>query len=138
MKRFEGFGFGILSEIHCPPADTLFGNTVFRGDAVNCPSSFQMETDNLFFKFRSITLWHNMYLFSLQNDYILISHYCYNFTLSPLCLCMLVWVAIRTPRLAGQGLHTSISASPPEVDIEPAPVVLFTGTVHAIVLPILH
>lgn len=54
------------------------------------------------------------------------------------CFCVLVWMAVGTPGLAGQGLHTSIPASPPEVDIGPALVVLSAGTAHAIFLRVFH
>ena len=46
-----------------------------------------------------------------------------------LCCCMLVWVAVRPPRLASQGLHTFIPTGPPEVDARTAPVVLPAGMV---------
>ena len=51
---------------------------------------------------------------------------------------MLVWVALRPPGLAGQGLHTPIPASPPEVDIRPALAVLPAGSADAIFLRIFH
>ena len=66
-------GLAFFPEFIAPPADAFFGNAVFRGDAVNCPSFFQTEADDLLFKFRSIILWHNKYLFSLQIDDILLA-----------------------------------------------------------------
>lgn len=54
------------------------------------------------------------------------------------CLCVLVWMAVGPPRLTGQGLHTSIPAGPPEVDIGPALIVLPAGPAHAVFLCILH
>ena len=54
------------------------------------------------------------------------------------CFGMLVWMAVRTPRLAGQGLHTPVPASPPEVDIRPALIVFPAGPADAIFLRVFH
>ena len=51
---------------------------------------------------------------------------------------MLVWMAVRTPGLAGQGLHAPIPASTPEIDIGPALVVLPAGPADTIFLRIFH
>ena len=47
---------------------------------------------------------------------------------------MLVWMAVRTFGLASEGLHASIPAGPPEVDIRPVPIVLPAGTAYAVLL----
>jgi hypothetical protein len=51
---------------------------------------------------------------------------------------MLIWMTVRTPGLAGQGLHAPIPASTPEIDIGPAPVVLPAGPADAIFFRIFH
>ena len=52
--------------------------------------------------------------------------------------CVLVGMAVRTPGLAGQGFDSAIPASPPEVDIRPASVVLPAGTADAVFLRVFH
>ena len=51
---------------------------------------------------------------------------------------MLVWIAVRTTGLADLGFYTPIPATPPEVDIRPALVVLPTGTADHVFLRIFH
>ncbi|MCI9295426.1 MAG: response regulator transcription factor [Lawsonibacter sp.] len=51
---------------------------------------------------------------------------------------MPVWMTVRTPGLAGQGLHAPIPASTPEKDIGPALVVLPAGPADTIFLRIFH
>ena len=51
---------------------------------------------------------------------------------------MLVWTAVRTTGLADQGLYIPIPASPPEVDIRPALVVLPAGSADHVFLRIFH
>ena len=46
--------------------------------------------------------------------------------------CMLIWMAVRTPGLAGQGRNTPIPAGTPEVNIRPALIVLPTGTAYSV------
>ena len=53
-------------------------------------------------------------------------------------LCVLVWMAMRSSGLAGQGCHTSIPALLPEVDVRPALVVLPAGAADAVFLCVLH
>lgn len=55
-----------------------------------------------------------------------------------LCLRMLVRMAVRPPRLAGQRCHAPIPPGLPEVDVRPALVVLPTGSADAIFLRVLH
>ena len=52
--------------------------------------------------------------------------------------CVLVWMAVGTPGLAGQGLHAPVPACLPEVDIGPAFVILPDGAADAIFLRIFH
>ena len=51
---------------------------------------------------------------------------------------MLVWMSVRPPGLTGQRFHVPIPASPPEVDIGSAPVVLPASTAYTVFLCILH
>ena len=53
-------------------------------------------------------------------------------------LCVLVGMAVGASGLAGQGLHRSIPAGLPEVDVRPALVILPAGTAHAVFLCICH
>ena len=54
------------------------------------------------------------------------------------CLSVLVWVTMRTSGLTGQGLHTSVPATLPEVDIRPAFVIFPTGTADAVFRRVFH
>ena len=49
---------------------TGFGYAILSGDAFVGSSFLLMESDDLLFKFGSVVLWHNEYLFSCNFDYI--------------------------------------------------------------------
>ena len=53
-------------------------------------------------------------------------------------LCMLVGMAVGPPGLADQGLHRTVPAGLPEVDIRPALVVLPAGSADAVFLRVSH
>ena len=69
----EALGLAFFLKFIAPLTDTFFGNAILCGYTVDRSSFLQAEANNLLFKFRSVILWHNMHLFSLQNDYILLA-----------------------------------------------------------------
>ena len=62
MPSWDGNAF--FTELFTPCRDSSFGYTVFCCDAFVGASFFFMKTDYLLFKFGSVILWHNKYLFS--------------------------------------------------------------------------
>ena len=54
------------------------------------------------------------------------------------CLRMLIWMAMGTSGLTGQGFHRAIPSSLPEVDVRPTLVVLPAGTAHTVFLCVFH
>jgi hypothetical protein len=59
-----------FAEFTAPLGDTGFRYTILCGDAFVGSSFLLMEPDDLLFKFGSVVLGHNVYLFSCDFDYI--------------------------------------------------------------------
>ena len=53
-------------------------------------------------------------------------------------LCVLVWMAVRTPGVVAQGCRAAVPAPSPEVDVRPAFVVLPAGAADAVFFCVLH
>ena len=56
----------------------------------------------------------------------------------PFCFRMLVWMAVRSPGLAGKGCRTSIPALLPEVDVRSALVIFSAGAADTVFFCVLH